>query len=308
MDKSRDSWHSGNFAACFTTKEICTMSANLNITDNHTPVAHDVRMGIARMRMKMGLKGLGIYFLVRDALDTSGGRLERDYKTLAYMLNVKDKDLIHVVEDFGLFIIRTVYGRECILLPGAESNDVNHAPAANTRPKVRSEADNNAAVSAFSYMHGPGNGGNRKSVAVGADKKATDWRLADHRDRLCKDEAWMAGLASELGFDSAELAVAFDAFADYVTGRAAVSYRTEAEMKKHFENWVRKGCAAKAIEKAREAARQRAGRERYESEQEEARRERLRRAETAVTYAEYCRSKGIETTGDLVADIHSRLA
>ena len=210
------------------------MSANSNITDNRVPVAHDVRMGIARLRKEMGLKGLGIYFLVSDALDNCGGRLDRDYETLAYMLSVKDKDLRHVVEDFGLFIIREVYGSECILMPGAKSSDMNRTHAANARPNVRPEAD-------------------------------------------------------------------------YVTGRVEVSYRTEDEMKKHFANWVRKGCVTKAIDKAREAERQRAGRERYEREQKEAHRERLRRAETAVTYAEYCRLKGVETTGDLIADIHRRL-
>ena len=298
------------------------MSANYNITDNHASASHDVRMGIAGLRMEMGLKGLGLYFLVRDALETGCGRLDRDYKTLAYMLSVKDKDLRHVVEDFGLFIIREVYGRECILIPGDNSIDMNGATAANARPKVRPEADN-AGISPFPDLHGEGKRGNQrnrgysgntvntvnsKSVAVSADdKNAGGWQLADHRDRLKRDSQWMAGLASELGFDSAELAQAFDAFADYVTGRVDVSYRTEDEMKKHFANWVRKGCAAKAIEKAREEARQRAGRERYEREQAEAHRERLRRAETAVTYAEYCRQKGIETTGDLIADIHRRI-
>ncbi len=291
------------------------MSANSNITDNRVPVAQDVRMGIARLRKEMGLKGLGIYFLVSDALDNCGGRLDRDYEILAYMLSVKDKDLRHVVEDFGLFIIREVYGRECILMPGAESSDMNRTHAANARPNVRPEADN-AGISRFPGIHGSGKQGNsgnlgnavnRKTITDDDDKKAGGWQLADHRDRLMQDAQWMAGLASELGFDSSELAQAFDAFADYVTGRSEVSYRTEEEMKKHFANWVRKGCATKAIDKAREAARQRAGRERYEREQKEAHRERLRRAETAVTYAEYCRLRGVETTGDLISDIHRHL-
>ena len=101
-------------------------------------------------------------------------------------------------------------------MPGAESSDMNRTHAANARPNVRPEADN-AGISRFPGIHGSGKQGNtgnlgnavnRKTITDDADKNAGGWQLADHRDRLMQDAQWMAGLASELGFDSSELAQA----------------------------------------------------------------------------------------------------
>lgn len=269
-------------------------------------------IGRARLRLKLGLKGIGIYHLVCEVLKQSPKGIERDYEALAYMLDVRQKDLRQVIEDFGLFGLRRIDGTDYIIPLTTGNTSTNNNSHRNSKPArsghlIAAGTANTVAPCHNDVITAKNNdreNDSRTAMPQKGNISPLAYNLADHREQLRGDTAWRDEVAGALSLENAELTEAFDAFADYVTNRAVKRYRTQEEMTRHFINWVRKGFAGKAIDKARENERQRQGREQYEREQAEAHLERKRRAENAVTYAEYCRQKGLTTTGDLVADIH----
>ncbi len=287
------------------------VSANTTVSENRTDSADgrsqryntskarefcelvENKPGVVRLRMKHGWGGYGMYCgLLNMLAEQPALRYVNDAEIIAFKLGADAEIVRSVIEDFGLFATETDDEAEYIYAPLLR-NFLTTGNRTSQQPIVTGTL-----CSSESYQH---------NQIKRDDKSNRDFDLEANRERLRNDSEWLTRVAKNTGMDEKLMPDVFDYFADYVRDRDDVFYKTEQDMTRHLRNWLKKGCGSHAMKLAKDAAKRR----REQAERETRRRERAEEArqqrENAITYEEYCRRKGIESTGSLARDILNNL-
>lgn len=288
-------------------------------------------MGVSRILMKLGFEGYGVYCAVIELLvEQLNCRYVIDYDLIAFAIGA-DADMVRrVVQESGMFYEETDNGVRYLYLSElreaeAESDymsaavpcpNLSHTGTARQNGTIRDDAavqTREKSISTTSTMPviqpslkqtQPA----RQALMSACCESDGEYLLSAHRNMLRSDMQWLSRVGAGVGFEPEIMPAVFDAFADYVAMRDDIRYKAETDMTKHFCNWLLKGCGDKAANRTRHAAmreKEAAVRREQQREREQQQREHAKRC---ITYAEYCRQQGIESTGNMVQDIAHRVA
>ena len=261
--------------------------------------------GVVRLRMKHGWAGYGMFCgLLNMLAEQPLLHYVNDAEIIAFKLGADAEIIRSITEDFGLFSTESQEGAEYVFSPLLRDFLVRHKPvqtdsiSASTLPSAHEAAVTPAAKA-------PVKNDVANSAKTPSGSKGFD--LEDERARLMADSTWLARIAKSADIAPELMADVFDYFADYVSTRDDISYKTEQDMTRHLLNWLMKGYGSQALKRAKIAARQRKEHAEREATRRTRAEEARHRSDRKITYDEYCRSRGIETTGSMAQDILNRL-
>lgn len=265
--------------------------------------------GVVRLRMKHGWAGYGMFCgLLNMLAEQPLLHYVNDAEIIAFKLGADAEIIRSIIEDFGLFSTESQDGAEYVFSPllrdflvrqkPVHTDSIYASTSASTLPSAHEAAVTPAAKAPVK---------NDVANSAKAASRGKVFDLEDERGRLMADSTWLARIAKSADIAPELMADVFDYFADYVSTRDDISYKTEQDMTRHLLNWLMKGCGSQALKRAKSAARQRKEHAEREATRRTRAEEARRRSDRKITYDEYCRSRGIETTGSMAQDILNRL-
>lgn len=277
-----------------------------------------IPVGVARLRRDLGWKGYGIYCAIIDMLSQLPSlSFVCDYDIVAFKLGTSADIVKDVIENYALFckegsgISACFYSVELRNLNNSLENvrrQMNHCiavgiPASDNTQSQASKSSTTATKLQTTSTETRASAGGLQSSAAEIRAHCTAYSLADNRGRLREDKKWLDDIAMHAGKKIEMMPLLFDAFADYVETREDIRHNTEREMRSHFINWLKRGygdAAAKAAKKREEEIKNKM---RKEEERRRDHEEYVEHSKQCINYAEYCRRRGIETSGNIVDDI-----
>lgn len=271
---------------------------------------------VLRLRMKLGWGGYGIYCYLVNLLSTQVAmRFVNDAEIIAFKLGADVDTVRAVIEDFDMFEVEHYNNADYLYLPELRKMACEHSPARQCQNGVsithphdgeNSGAHGSGAADKRGCRAGQNTRYNTRPARVQSGDRT--YVLEEHRGELRSDSEWLEKVSLGSGIEPQYMPAVFDNFADYVAGRENFAYSDHGEMVRHFRNWLNRGYGASAARVAKAAERKRREAEEREAERQQRNAEFRQNLEQSITYAEYCRQRGIETSGDLVKDVLTRVS
>lgn len=258
------------------------------------PVTSHLDIRVVSLRQKFGWAGYGLYQALLELISCQPDkRIPCRYDTLSFLLNENADVIESIITEFKLFEVVSEENSEDYFFShdldqafkAASSNVKKSKSIANQESQraVSKKDDNTIVAQPTPAM--------AQSVAVGANSADSDW---------------LDKVAVQTNVDRRVIPHVFAEFELYVKARGN-KYRNIEEFRTHFVNWILKGCAKSAINKATYRLQDAEARTRREEERKIKQAEYEQQQRDAMKYEDFCQRNGIETTGSLAKDIMLRM-